>query len=159
MSADTSDRPLTVHYRAKLLPWSLVLAPYGEQFLRLRKLYHRLLGFQGSLVFQVHSENESLFMMKALADDPDIAHSECDRYGFNLMMRAIYGVHYGSDDGNMVHETFSLWEKMFCCESNYLGKAESALGRVVLVCERLIRAVPCRFPAGIPHYRLLSVSS
>ena len=118
MSADTSDRPLTVHYRAKLLPWSLVLAPYGEQFLRLRKMYHHLLGSQGSLVFRAHSEQESLFMMKALADDADVAHSECDRYGFNIMTRAIYGVHYGSDDGSMVRDTFSLWEKMFCCTSD-----------------------------------------
>ncbi|KAK6069366.1 cytochrome p450 [Seiridium cupressi] len=114
MSAKTADRPLTVHYRAKLLPWSLVLAPYGEQCHRLRKIYHHILGQAGATIFRKWSEEETLFMLKTLAKSPDQAHFECDRHGFNITMRVIYGVRYGPEGDHKIRETFQLWEQMFC---------------------------------------------
>lgn len=116
MSSDTSDRPLTVHYRAMLSPWSLVLAPHGNQFQRLRKIYHSILSKQGSAIFETYSHEESLYLLKGLLEEPDRAHFECDRFGFNVTMRAIYGERYGQGEDSVVRHTFLLWEKMFCCK-------------------------------------------
>jgi len=81
----------------------------------MRKIYHQILSQQGAAAFLDYSQEATLHMMKALAERPDNAHFECDRHGFNITMRAIYGVRYGAASEQMVRDTFQLWEKMFCC--------------------------------------------
>lgn len=93
-----------------------MLAPYGEQFNRLRRIYQPILGLKGAAKFLSYSNEETLFLLEALAERPDETHFECDRLGFNIMMHAIYGVRYGVDGNRMVQERFQLWETMFCCK-------------------------------------------
>lgn len=104
------------NFRATALPWNIFLAPVSDKFRHLRKLYHSILGQKQASIFKVYSEQETVFLLERLLEAPNDAHFECDRYSFNIMMRAIYGTRFGADKNHIITETYNMWRKMFDCK-------------------------------------------
>lgn len=95
----------------------MVLAPVGDNFRKLRKIYGSLMSIQQSGIFPVYQEAESLFLIGKLFNNPQSFLFDCDRFAINVFFRAIYNIRLDENQDSLIKEMYKLWETAYRCES------------------------------------------
>ncbi|KAL8929255.1 MAG: hypothetical protein Q9208_001338 [Pyrenodesmia sp. 3 TL-2023] len=111
----SSSRPLHNHFRQNIFPNRVVVASAGDDFQRLRGLYHRILQKAKVPSFQKYQEQESLVLLASLLNTPSAFLFEIERFAVNVILRAIYDNKFEDHDDATIKEIYSVWEQMYLC--------------------------------------------
>ena len=114
----TSSRPMHNGFRLSSLPDRLVVAPMGDKFNTLRKIYHTILQKRQVTAFRKHQEEETILLLDRLLSDPLTFRFECERFAVNVIFRTIYNSRLGVAENKLVITLYHVWETMYLCEAS-----------------------------------------
>ena len=110
-----SSRPAQNEFRTNAWPWRLVIAPVGETFRLLRKIYNNILSPQQTTKLHKYQDFESKVLISALLVNPDGFLLGVERFAMSVIFSVCYGVRLAELNHPIMTEFYSIWEEMLRC--------------------------------------------